>query len=295
MSVTILKGLHRRVLGISRDDQIVSSNGFVSGGDGKPSLVHPAPETTAVYEDFHSALIQAVDTGVPLGVGHFRQVTGDTGHGSLNIAGTNGVFRLFNTPSITATLVAASGKGVSGALAWKGNQGPNTSGRLRFGARVKLKGDDADALSQATDRMHVFVGFTDIATFEYPAFDTGAGVISAADDFLGFMYSPNVLNAAGTQWVGVSGRATADQTQPLGVGPTANTYDVLEVEYIRNTTDAPGRATFFVNGQAKGTISAPITPTVALAPCAYAFQQDTGNQALDIDYINVSAPRDTGL
>ena len=298
MSISMLKGLHRRALGISKDNQVMAPDGLVSGGDGQPSIVHPSPGTTAVFDDFQLALIQAVDTGVPIGAGSFRQVTGDTGNGSLNIEGTNGVFRLYNTPSATAALAPASGKGIAGALAWKGNQGPGSqSGRLRLSARVKVAPDDGgSAISRTLNRLHAFVGFTDISSFEYPAFDTGAGVISAPSDYCGFM-----LSAGGdTGWSGVAAASTAGDSGDSAVSldatrPVVNTYDTLEVEIHRGISDTGGTATFYINGVVKGTIDSPFAPTVALAPCVYAFQQDTGKQALDIDWINVSSVRDTGL
>ena len=295
MTIPIQVSKHGKRLGISKDDQVIARGGIVAGGGDKPSIVFPAPDTTAVFDDFQHALIQAVDTGVPLGAGLFRQVTGDTGHGSLNVAGTNGVFRLFNTPSATATAVGASGKGISGALQWKVNQGPGAhSGRLRFATRVKFVPDDGgSALSATLNRLHVFAGFTDIATYEFPALDTGAGTISAADDFVGFMYSPDAT--AGLGWYGVAGNATVDTRVTLSVTPTVNVWHTLEVEIHRGSGDTNGTATFYVDGVPKGSLSSPVLSTVALAPCVYAFQQDTGKQGLDIDWVNASAARDTGL
>jgi hypothetical protein len=302
MTINMLKGIHRRALGITKDDQVMAPSGVVAGGDGKPVIVSPAPDTVAVFEDFVSRVGtkgQPNDTGVPLGNGGaFAEVTGDTGHGSLVVAGTNGVFRLFNTPSATAAALAnTSGKGISTGLQWKGNQGPGAqSGRLRFGARVKIKPDDGgSAISRTTNRLHVFAGFTDIATFEYPAFDTGAGVISAASDYCGFM-----LSAGGdTGWSGVAASSTAndsgDAVVSLYPGATVNIYDALEVEIHRGAGDTGGTATFYVNGIPRGSIDSPFSPTVALAACIYAFQQDTGAQALDIDWVAVSSIRDTGL
>jgi len=298
MSIPMLKGVHRRALGISKDNQVMAPDGLVSGGDGKPSIVFPSPDTVAVFDDFSLALIQAVDTGVPIGQGAFYQVTGDTGHGSLNVASaTNGVFRLFNTPSATATAVGASGKGISGPLAWKGNQGPGSkSGRLRLAARVKVLPDDGgSAISRTLNRLHAFIGFTDIASFEYPAYDTGAGIISNASDYCGFM-----LAAGGdTGWSAVAAGSTAGDSGDVALSldatrPVVNTYDVLEMEIHRGISDTGGTVNFFINGVPKGSMDSPFSETVALAPCVYAFQQDTGKQALDIDWINVSAPRDTG-
>jgi hypothetical protein len=287
MSVNMLKGLHRRVLGITPRDKIQAPYGAVSGGDGKPAIVWPNHDTVSVWEDFTGPGNQAADTGIPIYTGHFRRLAGDTGHHAAFVAGTNGVFRLFSTPSVGAAKTAAAGQAIGSALQWKGNAGPdNRNGFLRFGARLKL-----ETVGRTTKRLHVFAGFTDIATYEFPCFDTGAGVQTAADDFVGFMFSPG----GDTGWSAVSGRATADQVLALGVGPATNTYDTIEVEITRGTSDTGGSATFYVNGKAVGRIDSPVTSSVALNPVIYAFQQDTGMEFLDIDCVHVSSTRDTGL
>lgn len=289
MSLSKQVSLHGRRAYLTKDDQLVGRGGLATGGDGVPSIVLPSATVAAVFEDFLVPLLQAGDTGVPIGSGAFRQVTGDTGHGSLNVASaTNGVFRLFNTPSVTAAAVAAAGKGIAGALQWKGNQGPGSNqGRLRYAARVKVFPDDGgSAISRTVNRLHAFVGLTDIATYEFPAYDTGAGVIANATDYCGFM-----LAAGGdTGWSLIS----AGQVVALGVGPTVNTWDTLELEYIRGAGDTGGRVVAYVNGVARGKIDSPFGSTIPMAACVYAWNQDTGKQALDIDFVNVSAPRDTG-
>ena len=66
MSIQMLKGVHRRAIGISKDDQLMGPSGLVSGGDGKPAIVLPGPETVALWDDFLTGLEgtgQAVDTG----------------------------------------------------------------------------------------------------------------------------------------------------------------------------------------------------------------------------------------
>lgn len=287
MSINMLKGLHRRVLGITPRDKVVAPYGLVSGGDGKPAIVHPNFDTVSVFEDFVGSGNQAADTGVPIYGNHFRRLAGDTGHHAAFVAGTNGVFRLFSTPSVGAAKTAAAGQAIGGALQWKGNAGPdNRNGTLRFAARLK-----AETINRSIKRLHIFAGFTDIATFEYPCFDTGAGVQTAADDFVGFMFSPG----GDTGWSAVSGRATSDQVLALGVAPVTNTYDIIEVEVSRGTSDTGGSATFYVNGRAVGRIDSPVSSSVALNPVIYAFQQDTGMEYLDIDYVHVSSTRDTGL
>lgn len=294
MSTTKQVSLHGKRAFISKDDQIVARNGFVAGGDDKPSITFPSPDTVASFEDF---ITTTYDTGPPIGGGLFKQVTGDTGNGSATRAATGGVFRLFNTPSVTAAVAPAAGKGISGILAWKGNMGPgSTSGRLKMAARVRIVADDNNTvLGRTTNRLHAYVGFTDIATYEYPVWDTGAGVISNPSDYMGFMLSPG----GDTGWSGVAAASAAndsgDSVVSVYTGVTSGTYNVLEIDYNRGAGDTGGTVVFSVNGRPLATIDSPVVPTTALAPCIYAFQQDTGSQALDVDWVNVSGPRDTGL
>lgn len=297
MTVTKQVSLHGKRVFVTIDDQLAARNGFVAGGDDKPSIVLPgSPDTTAIYEDFHGDDLTGDDTGKPLFGGPFRALVGDTGHTNDKQAGTNGVFRLLSTPSTTATKAATAGVGIgTGSLDWKGNQGPgDKSGRLRFGARLKLQTVE-QAEAAGNNRMHVYLGFTDVGTYEFPVYDTGAGLINNASDFVGFLFSPG----GDTGWTGVSKKSTSGdsgiQVVALDTGIAANIYDTVEVEYNRGISDTGGRATFYINGIPVGAIDSPIVPTVGLQPVALAWLQDTGGNYVDLDWVNVAAPRDTGL
>jgi len=290
MTVTKQVSIHGKRAFLTTRDQLAARNGFVAGGDDKPSMVFPSPDMVALHEDFLS-YVQAGDTGTPIGAsGAFGRVVGDTGHAHQTINATNGVFRIFSTPTVAAK-TSAGGAGISARLLqWKGNAGPGGKDSvLRMAARIKRQ-----SVSRTLNRTHVFVGFTDIATYEFPAFDTGAGIISAPNDFVGFMGSPG----GDTGWSAVAAKGVAgdsgDQVVALQNSVTDNVYDVLEVEISRGASDTGGLAKFFINGVPKGQISSPIQSGVALAPCVYAFLQDTGTGAVDIDWVNVSATRDTG-
>jgi hypothetical protein len=282
MSINILKGLHRRALGLSPDDQVVGQAGFVAGGDGKPAIVLPgAPDTVAYFDDFLGDLVRD----------EWNYVEGDTGSSGAIQAATNGVFRLLG--SSTDAAAPASVRALnSGALNWKADQGPGRySGRLRMGARLKL-----ESASRSAKRQSVFVGFTDITTAEMPAYDTGAGVLSPAADMVGFLFGAR----ADTGWSGVAVKSTAgdsgDQLVVLGAsyGPTSNVYTTVEVELTRGISDTGGKATFFIDGVARGSINSPVNSAVAMTPVVATFDEDTGARFVDIDWINVSAPRDTG-
>ena len=279
MSTSMLKGILRRAIGVAPDEKIVARKGIVSGGDGEPSMYHNSPTTVARVIDFIS------DTG------DITYLSGDTGTASGLQAGTNGVWRLMQTPSATMAKTSAAAEEInSSSLQWKADQGPGKDGELRFAARVKL-----GSVSRTTNRLHVFAGFKDVASIEHPAYDTGGGIISASSDYVGFMFSPG----GDTGWSAVAAAGVAgdsgDTTVALDTGVAANVYDYLEVVVRHSHGDTGGRATFFINGQPKGSIDSPVGSTTALVPCVSAWQQDTGSQYADVDIFEVSGLRDTGL
>lgn len=275
MSMSVLKGIHRRMLGITKDDQVIARSGFVAGGSDRPAVVFPGPDTVALMEDF----IGYSDTGVTTRYNDIWAVGfTDTGQ-ALPASGvtplTNGVFRM--TSSATSAQTPEGGvQSLNGALNWKANQG-----RLRMSARLKIATLAGNS---------VFVGLADTGGTEMPAYDTGGGIITPAADYVGFICSGE---GGSTQqaWRGVSGKAGTDQSATLSVTPVANVYNTLEVE-----VDASGNnAKFYVDGILKGHIqSDAVTATVALAPGVWRANTDGAANAVDIDWINVSAARDTG-
>jgi hypothetical protein len=291
MSVRKQVSIHGHRAYVTDRDMLAGRGGIMAGGIDKPAVVLPgAPDTVALFEDF---LGTWDDTGKPMPGSGLRAVVGDTGHTSNILdTGTNGVYRLLNAISTGAVKSNAAGVGLTGsALQWKANQGPGgASGWLRFGARLKLAGV-TQAEATGSNRIHMFAGFTDHIAWEFPAYDTGAGLIGAADDFVGFLFSPG----GDTGLAGVSGRAGTDQTVHLDTGINANEYVTLEIEVSRGPSDTGGMATFYIDGEPKGSIVSPITSSVALTPVVMAFVQDTGDNYVDIDWVNVAAPRDTGL
>lgn len=288
MSVTKQVSLHGKRAFITPDDQLASKNGFVGGGDGKPAIVLPgSPDTTAIFDDFYASVGADLlgDTGIA--GQYFITRKGDTGTTGLITAGTNGVFRF--TPSQTAATpgVAATTFGMVGPqLSWKANQGPGAfSGRLRIGARVKK--------SIYTGGEHgIFVGFTDTVSAEMPVYDTGGSADGAAATNA-FGIGWNLGGNAG--WTGYAVDTDVLQSAVLTTAaPTANAYVTLEAELHRGTSDTGGTVTFYIDGVAKGSIDNPCNVTTALTPCIYGY--DTGGASLvDIDWVNVAAPRDTGL
>lgn len=288
MSVTKQVSLHGKRAYITKDDQIAASNGFVAGGDGKPAIVLPgSPDTTAIFDDFYAGVGADLTGDTGTAGQYFITRKGDTGTTGLLTAGTNGVFRFTASQTTATPSVAGTTFGIVGpSLSWKPNQGPGAySGRLRIGARIKK--------SIYTGGEHgVFVGFTDTTSAEFPVYDTGGSADgAAATNAFGIGW-----NLSGdTGWVGLAVDGDVlQQVQLTTVAPTANTYVTLEAELHRGQGDTGGTVTFYVDGVAKGRIDNPCNTSTALTPCVYGY--DTGGASLlDIDWINVSGPRDTGL
>lgn len=287
MSMNFLKGLFRRDAGLSRDGQVMARQGFVAGGEGKPVIVLPAPDTTAIFDDF----LGVADTGVIFPNARYNDVwminysdTGQllpaTGPVATSVASaTNGVFRLTSSATSTQTPVGGS-QSLNTPPNWKANQG-----RLRFGARVKI----ADLAKN-----NVYVGFTDTGGAELAVYDTGGGVITPAGDYVGFLKGGGAgATGASLTWRAVAGKAGTDQIATTGVTPTTNVYDVLELELPG--VDG-GVANFYINGKPVAQFtSAAVTSTVALAGGVWRANTEAAADAVDIDWINISAARDTGL
>jgi hypothetical protein len=286
MSRDVLKGVHRRALGIGHDNEVIAQQGFAAGGDGKPAILFPSPDTVAVFDDFLGDVV----------ADQWAHVLADTGFpaGAI-VTGTGGVFRM--SGSETQGVSPAECQALTQGLMkqWKVDSGGPKGGRLRLSARIKIGtvGRTAEG-----GRPHVFVGFSDTGGAEFPAYDTGAGVISNAADCVGFL-----LAAGGdTGWSLVSAKSTAgdsgDQLAVAGASkaPTSNVYQTLEVEIRNGINDTGATAHFWIDGKGVGSISSPVGSAVAMTPWIGMWEQDTGlANTLDIDYIAISAPRDTGL
>lgn len=286
MSMNILKSLNRRLLGITSHGHVLAREGFASGGEGRATIVHNAPDTTAVFDDFFGA--NDGDTGsLALRAGAFRIGFSDTGQllpstgviGAANGASgaTNGVFRLTSSASSGQTPVTGA-QTLSTVPGWKANQG-----RLRMVARVKI----ADLAKN-----NVFVGFTDTGGAEMPVYDTGGGIITPAGDYVGLLKGGGAAaSGASLSWRLVTGKAGSDQVATTGITPTTNVYDTVGVEI---TADG-GAAVAYINGKPVAQItSAAVTSTVGLAAGVFRSNTEAAADAVDVDWINVSAARDTG-
>lgn len=281
--------VHGKRAYVTPDSEIVARKGFVAGGEmsiGRQggNVVLPGPNVVAVFEDFLG------DTGIgsangPMGWSYVEADTGGSMTGKI-VSATNGVFRM--TSSSQAGIQDADEcQALSMNLYknWKANQGEGKSGTLRIGARVKMQ-----SASRTDHRQHVFVGFSDSGGAQMAAYDTGAGV-GGVSDFVGFIHSPG--GDTGWSLVARQDSGTA-QVSASGESATSNKYDVVEVAIQRDPGDTGGTAYGYINGKLVAKISNPIHSAKALSPWVGFFVQDTGARYLDVDYINVSAPRDTG-
>jgi hypothetical protein len=280
MSIAILKGLHRRMLGITHTDQVIANAGFVSGGEGKPAIVHPAPDTVAIFEDFLGDLVPdewiagSSDTG---------QATGTGVLATSAVPATNGIYRMTSSATSTQTPVGGA-QSINTPPNWKADQGKMVGRPLRFGTRLKI----ADLAKN-----NVFAGFTDTGGTELAVYDTGGGIITPAADYAGWLKGGGAAaTGASLTWRLVAGKAGTDQVAASGVTPTTNVYDVLEVEVSTDGNVVTG----FINGVAKAQIiSAGITPTVALGAGVWRANTEAAADAVDVDWFNVAAGRDTGV
>lgn len=298
-----LKSLHGQSAYLSAEDILVGNVAVGAGGQkGKASVILPgSPDYTAIWDDFHGSYsgLTAVDTGGKITIqdtGHaglyFNVVVADDGSSSAIVAGTNGIYRFTGSATANGAPTDSERGMVGKTLNWKADQGPGQGGHLRLAARIKR---NKYAAHGGTSCGALFVGFTDVLTVEFPIWDTGAadtGGVTQASDAVGIIWTAN----GDTGFVGcaIAGDVEKALVPLTNTAPTANEWVTLEVEISSGTSDTGGLATFYVDGVAKGQIVGPVTSNVALAPCIYHW--DTGSSdVLDVDWINVSAPRDTGV
>jgi len=269
---------------LTRLSTLVAQRAFAAGGEasigrqGGTVILPGSPSVVAVWEDF---LGHVGDTGAMHG---WEMVNGDNDTGATSSLGytsaTNGVMRLSWSGTPVNAPAHCIGISTNAMKNWKANQG-----NLRFGARVKIP---------VLASVNAYIGFSDSGGADFPAYDTGtnaaAGFLSNMTDGVGFMYS-NL--GSSTVWRGVATKGDADQSiaGTSSQTPTANTYDVLEIELSQ---DSGQRADFYLNGAHMGRITDPLNAASGLSPGVWLFGSDTGTLQIDIDWINVSSNRDTG-
>ena len=277
--------LHGKRAYVTQNDQVGARNGFVAGGLDKPGIVLPgSPDTVAIFDDFLGQATRPIAAGTDM---YWLPVDGDSGGTAAVgvVAGTSGILRL----NLGATPVDQVKMGINQALSWKANQGPSakpTDQGLRLACRLKTAGWH----DTGNSTLNVWVGFTDsVDGSEVPVHDTGGAIVSVATDAVGIAFGSRATGGD-TGWVGYAVKTDVDAAPVvLDTGVTAGEYDVLEVEVLND------KAYFWVNGRKSGSIDSPVAAGVALTPAILAWGDTGGGVTVDVDWVNVSAPRDTGV
>ncbi len=195
--------------------------------------------------------------------------------GAALASGIGGLAVLTTGDSATLTY-AGNGVGLThGAFYnWKAE-----NGGLSFETRLKLS---------AIATVKLFVGFTDLGTFEAPIEGSGSGngITTNATDAVGIIFDTSMTTA--NLW-GVGVKNDVDATAlNLGVAPVADTFIRLKVE-----VDKDGAAKFFVNGAGRGggVMSGAVTKTVGLTPAIYATSLAAASKTVTVDYVELLMDR----
>lgn len=291
MTGSMLKGIHRRALGLTPNNETLSRRGFAAGGEDKPFIALPGnPDIVAIWEDFTGhqngdtgAMTLRYGTNLIIGFSDTGQVVPAQGPVAPASHFANGVFRMTSSATSGQTPVTGA-QSLNTPAVWKANQGQFTNIPLRFGTRLKT-----NTLAGNT----VFAGFSDTGGTEIGAYDTGGGIITPAGDYAGWIWSGEGA-AAQQAYRFVTGKAGTDQVGTVvgtAITPTAGVYDVLEVQVSPDGNVATG----YINGLAKAQVlSAALTSTVALGAGVWRANTDAAADAIDIDWMAISGSRDTG-
>jgi hypothetical protein len=271
------KSLHGQDAYLTPDTILVGKAAIGAGGErsvGRQggSIVLPgSPAYVVAFDDFLGDVI----------ADQWNSAEGDTGHDAVAVrAQTNGVARLHMSSTAAKTPAGYIILNTGLFPQWKSNQG-----KLRIAGRLKV---GETTLTGA----NVFFGLTDTGASQMPIYDTGGGSgtpLSPASNAVGWLLSRGAASPS-TVWRGVAVNADTDATPISGDAPTLNTYDVLEIEI----QDSGNVAVFYQNGVIKGVINSPVLSTRGMVPVLAAFSSESTGNVVDLDWINVSALRDTG-
>jgi hypothetical protein len=245
--------------GLTKDGDVVSRNRLIAPYDNSKRVVF--------FDDFFGdviadqwSVVEGADT-----------TTSD----AAVVSGINGICRLTTGDSATLTY-AGNGIGITFGAFYNFKA---EDGGLSFEARLKLS---------AITTVKLFVGFTDLGTFEAPIEGSGTanGITTNASDAVGIIFDTSMTTA---NFWGVGVKADTDATAlNLGVAPVADTFVILKIE-----VDKDGAAKFFVNGQGRGggVMSNAVTKTVGLTPAVYATSLVAATRTIDVDYVDVRKDR----
>lgn len=261
---SILTSLHGKLVGLTKDKRLMCDKGFVAGTKGS-NIALPSPSKVTFFDDFIGDVVldqwNAVE-GTDAATSDFAILAG----------GIGGVGRL--TTGDAGTGIAADMEQLTQALQWQAS-----NGGLAFEARVKLS---------AITTCYVFLGFTDLVTFEAPIISASSAdtITTNASDAVGFMFDTNM--ATDNWWlVGVAGDTDAT-AQNMGSAPVAAQYATFRIEL-----DTSGNAVFFYNGNQVGTrMSGAVTAATDLTPTLCVSKLSVAaSMTMDVDYVHVSMDR----
>lgn len=256
---TSLHGSGLTGFGLTKDGDVVSRNRLVAPYDMSKVIRFSDDFIGDVIAD-QWAVVEGADT-----------TTSD----AVVTSGIGGTLVLTTGDSATLTY-AGNGIGVThGAFYnWKAE-----NGGLSFETRLKLS---------AIATVKLFVGFTDLGTFEAPIEGSGSanGITTNAADAVGIIFDTS-MSTANLWGVGVKNDVDATALN-LGVAPVADTYIILKIE-----VDKDGAAKFFVNGTGRGggVMSGAVTKTVGLTPAIYATSLAAASKTVTVDYVDVRMDR----
>lgn len=189
------------------------------------------------------------------------------------VSGLGGTLVMTTGDSATLTYAGNGIQLTQGAFYnWKAG-----NGGLFFETYLKLS---------AITTVKLFVGFTDLGTFEAPIEGSGTadGITTNATDAVGIIFDTSM--DTDNLW-GVGVKADTDATAAnLGVAPVADTYIRLGVG-----VDKDGVATYYINGSAVGRVANAVTTTVALTPTIAATSLAAASKTVTVDYIDVRMDR----
>jgi hypothetical protein len=186
-------------------------------------------------------------------------------------SGLNGRVRLAMGTDAGATMALNGSQLDAGNLNWVPSQGG-----LVMEAHVTV-----DAITSVA----IFVGFTDqISALEMPWTLSTTTFTSNQTDGCGFLFD----TAATTDTIRCVGVATdVDATSvDTGLAFVAATPRVFRIEVSKT-----GVARFFVDENLYATMTAAVTPTVALSPVIAGFSRTATTRLLDVDFIHVFSVR----
>lgn len=256
---TAIEGSGPSGFGLHRNGHVISRNRIVAPYDHSLTIEYFDDFIGDVIAD-QWAVVEGADT-----------TTSD----AVVTSGIGGTLVMTTGDSATLTY-AGNGVGVThGAFYnWKAE-----NGGLSFETRLKLS---------AIATVKLFVGFTDLGTFEAPIEGSGSanGITTNAADAVGIIFDTSMTTA--NLW-GVGVKNDVDATAlNLGVAPVADTYIILKIE-----VDKDGAAKFFVNGTGRGggVMSGAVTKTVGLTPAIYATSLAAASKTVTVDYVDVRMDR----